>query len=76
MKVKVNGRTVDVLDRACPKKPCFWLGFDKGILIPGQGYRYHTDGRGKPVEYAVCWRRHRFGCPASSECFAQKGGEV
>lgn len=79
MKVKVEGRQVDVFDRDCPARACFWLGFDKGVFAQGRGYtRYHTDAKGNRVEHAVCWRRHRDGCPTDEieRNIAQKGGEV
>lgn len=67
MQVRIDGRSVSVLDRKCPSKPCFWLGFDKGVLVRGQGYRYRTDAEGNRVEHALCWRRHQHGCPTDEE---------
>lgn len=57
MQVKINGRDVT----------CFWLGFHKGTLVPGEGYRYNRDAQGHVVERAICWRWHRDGCPPEAE---------
>jgi len=67
--VRIGGRRVDVLERACASRPCFQLGFDKGTYSPGRGYTsYHRDGRGRRVEKPVCMTRHLRGCPTNSVC--------
>lgn len=63
MLVKIDGRKVDVLDRRCAERPCFWFGFDKGTFVPGRGYTsYHKEER------PVCLQRHLHGCPQKSIC--------
>lgn len=69
MKVKIEGRLVEVLDKDCKNRPCFRLGFDKGSFTPGRGYTsYHKDAKGRTVEYPVCFTRHLRGCPTNSVC--------
>ena len=59
MKVRIEGRVVEVVDEDCPFRSCYHLGFDKGSFTPGVGYtRYHSDG-----DRPVCWTRHMSGCP-------------
>jgi len=67
--VKVDKfKKVDVSHKDCPKRECFWLGFDKGSFVPGRGYtNYHTDSKGKQIEYPVCMRRYLHGCPIVKE---------
>jgi hypothetical protein len=63
MLIKIDGRTVDVLDEKCAKRPCFWLGFNKGTFVQGRGYtKYHAKER------PVCWQRHMSGCPTHTVC--------
>lgn len=64
MKVCIDKRQVDVSRRDCGKRPCFFLGFDRGSYTPGLGYSYYADRK----EYAVCWTRHLNGCPMNSIC--------
>ena len=69
MKVKIDGRLVDVADQDCPNRSCFSLGFDKGSFAQGRGYTsYHTDKKGRRVEHPVCFTRHLRGCPTNSVC--------
>lgn len=68
VKIRDKGQPVDVYDRDCPKRPCYWVGRDKGSYSPGRGYSYHRDRRGKTVERLVCWTRHLHGCPLPSVC--------
>lgn len=63
MKILIDGRNVDVLDRKCAKRDCFVLGFNKGPFVPGRGY---TDPSRKPI--ACCQTRHLQGCPTNSVC--------
>lgn len=68
---KIGKLKVDVLDAKCAKRPCFYLGFDKGSFTQGVGYTsYHRDAKGRIVERPVCWRRHMHGCPHLSVCLA------
>lgn len=77
MKIKIEGRLVDVLGKECAHRPCFSLGFDKGAYTPGRGYTsYHTDGKGKRVERAVCGTRQFRGCPTNSVCPVCRTGDV
>ncbi len=77
MKIKIEGRLVDVLGKECATRPCFSLGFDKGAFTPGRGYTsYHTDSRGKRVERAVCGTRLFRGCPTNSVCSVCRTGDV
>lgn len=63
MKVKIGKRYVDVLRRDCGERPCYALGFDKGVYVQGRGYTsYHK------VAKPVCWTRHMQGCPDNSVC--------
>lgn len=58
MIIKMDGKKVDVCDRNCVSKKCFWLGQDKGTFVQGRGYTsYHKTPRW------VCMRRHLHGCP-------------
>lgn len=69
MKVKIGKFNVDVVDKDCPKRSCYRLGFDKGSYTPGRGYTsYHKDSKGKNIEYPVCMTRHLNGCPCNSIC--------
>jgi len=69
MKVKIGKHAVDVVDRACPKRPCYGLGFDKGSFAFGRGYTsYHKDKKGNLIEHPVCRTRHLYGCPGNSVC--------
>lgn len=64
MKVKIGKFMVDVVDRDCPQRECYMLGFDKGSFTPGVGYTsYHKDG-----DRPVCMTRHLHGCPQNSVC--------
>lgn len=63
MKVKINGKQVEVLDADCRTRSCFLLGQDKGTFVPGRGYTsYHA----KP-EW-VCLQRMLRGCPSAGAC--------
>ena len=50
---------VDVCDKDCPKKSCYWPRPDPGIFTQGQGYRQRTSGS---KEY-LCGTREIKGCP-------------
>jgi len=69
MKVKIGTVSVDVLDRECSNRPCYWLGYDKGSYSQGRGYTsYHKNVQGRRVEFPVCMTRHLRGCPSNSVC--------
>jgi hypothetical protein len=48
---------VDVLNKDCIGKPCYWPRPDPGSFMQGRGY-YNTDRKGW-----VCGTRHAHGCP-------------
>jgi hypothetical protein len=59
--MKIKG--VQVKDRACFKRACYRLGFDRGVFVQGRGYvKYHD----APIK--VCATRHLYGCPVNSVC--------
>lgn len=68
MKVKIGKLRVDVLDKKCPTRPCYTLGFDKGSYTPGRGYTSYHKVNGRFIEYPVCMTRHLNGCPSNSIC--------
>ena len=69
MRILVGKLRVDVALPCCATLPCFCLGFDKGSFSQGRGYTsYHTDAKGKRVEYPVCGTRQYHGCPTVSVC--------
>ncbi|MBU2852931.1 hypothetical protein [Acidithiobacillus ferriphilus] len=49
--------TVDVYDRDCLKKSCYWPRPNPGSFAQGRGY-YNTHVKGW-----VCGTRHAHGCP-------------
>ncbi len=49
--------TVDVCDRGCLKKPCYWPRPNPGSFTQGRGYRSTCD------KGWVCGTRHAHGCP-------------
>lgn len=52
---------VDVADKECPKRECYWPRPDPGIFTQGVGYRTRYPGR-KPDW--LCGNREIRGCPA------------
>jgi len=63
VKVRHEGKLVDVLKKDCLSRSCFMLGFDKGTYVQGRGYTsYHKKER------PVCMTRHLNGCPHHSIC--------
>jgi hypothetical protein len=61
--VRIQKKSVDVLDQDCKTRSCFTLGADKGTFVAGRGYTsYHKEQRW------VCWRRHTQGCPSTGTC--------
>jgi len=51
-------RKVDMLDRKCPRRPCYWPRQDPGTFVQGRGYR----SRPGPVKW-LCGEREIRGCP-------------
>ena len=54
------GKPVDVSDRDCPRRACYWPRPDPGVYTQGVGYR--TRNPGKPAEW-LCGTREARGCP-------------
>lgn len=52
---------VDVSDKECPKRECYWPRPDPGVFSQGVGYRTRNQGR-KPDW--LCGNREIRGCPA------------
>ena len=52
------GKMVDMLDKACLKRKCYWARSDPGIFTQGQGYR----SRGYDAGW-LCGHREINGCP-------------
>ena len=63
MKIKVKGikQPVDVSDKDCPKRSCFWPRSDPGTFTQGVGYKTRTDAYGK-IGW-LCGNREIRGCP-------------
>jgi hypothetical protein len=55
---KTLRKTVDVLDRGCPRKQCYWPRQDPGVFVQGVGYRQ----RPGPIQW-LCGTREAKGCP-------------
>ena len=49
---------VDVSDKDCPNRPCYWPRPDPGVFSQGQGYR----SRGYNAGW-MCGTREAHGCP-------------
>jgi len=49
-------RPVDVLDKNCPKKPCYWPRKDPGSFSQGVGYKSRSNDW-------ICGTREISGCP-------------
>ena len=56
---KELGVSVDVCDRACPFRECYWPRQDPGVFTQGVGYR----SRPGPRKW-LCGRREINGCPS------------
>ena len=63
MKVKDKNvkQMVDVSDKECPTRECYWPRPDPGVFTQGVGYR--TRYPGKKPEW-LCGNREIRGCPA------------
>jgi len=56
---KIN-QMVDVCEKGCPNRPCYWPRQNPGSFVQGRGYRSYRDKRDK--EY-ICGTRNIHGCP-------------
>ena len=58
MKIKdrKSGKLVDVSEKDCPNRPCYWPRPDPGIFNQGQGYRFRSNDW-------LCGTREIRGCP-------------
>jgi|GEM_PF-5144040 len=63
MKVRYQGREVDVVAKVCPQLPCFTCEPDKGPFVQGRGYVRIPER----LTY-VCGTRHLHGCPMVARC--------
>ena len=62
IKDKNEKRMVDVSDKDCPKRKCYWAREDPGVFTQGVGYRRRE---GKPIW--LCGNREIHGCPINKE---------
>jgi len=53
-------RDVDVRERACFDRPCYWPRQNPGSFVQGRGYRAYGDARDKEW---ICGTRDVRGCP-------------
>jgi hypothetical protein len=60
MKIRIEEREVEVLDRLCPFRSCLWIGEWKGALVRGVGYRYAP----RSQWHLLCFQRSEHGCPS------------
>jgi hypothetical protein len=60
IKDKELKKMVDVADKDCCKKKCYWPRQDPGTFTQGQGYKYRSN------DY-VCGTREINGCPLNPE---------
>jgi len=60
VKDKNHKELVDVCDRDCLQRPCYWPREDPGVFTQGVGYRSRNE-RGKPDW--LCGNREIRGCP-------------
>jgi hypothetical protein len=51
---------VDVCDKDCPKRDCYWPRTDPGVFVQGRGYRSRGS---KPSNEYICGTREIHGCP-------------
>jgi hypothetical protein len=47
---------IDVYDRDCPARPCYWPREDPGVFVDGRGYHGGSDRW-------LCGTRQIHGCP-------------
>lgn len=60
--------TVDLLDKDCLNRKCYWPRLDPGFFIPGQGYRQRSCKVGW-----LCGTREVKGCPKNMSNGSAKG---
>ena len=60
MKIKDKNHRVkvDVAEKECPDRKCYWPRPDPGVFLPGRGYRQLSMPRGW-----LCGTREARGCP-------------
>lgn len=58
---KSLNKWVDVCDKDCPKRTCYWPRQDPGSFTQGVGYRTRTNAKGG-IDW-LCGRREINGCP-------------
>ena len=58
---KALKKWVDVCDKDCPKRPCYWPRQDPGSFAQGVGYRTRLNAKGG-IDW-LCGRREINGCP-------------
>jgi len=59
VKDKEYKKYVDVSDKECPKRHCYWPRSDSGIFVQGRGYRSRG---GKESKNYICGTRAISGC--------------
>ena len=62
MKVKDKNLNVyvDVCDKECPERICYWARPDPGVFTPGKGYKARCN---TPSKEYICGTRAIHGCP-------------
>jgi hypothetical protein len=58
-------KMVDVSDKDCPTKECYWPRLDPGSFTQGIGYRHRSDDW-------LCGTREAHGCPPDKEKTEEK----
>ena len=53
-------KEVNVCDKDCPNRPCYWPRTNPGSFQIGKGYRYYNDSRD---DEWLCGTREIHGCP-------------
>jgi hypothetical protein len=56
IKDKVLKKIVDVYDKSCPARKCYWAREDPGTFTQGQGYKFRSNNW-------LCGTREIKGCP-------------
>ena len=56
-------KDIDVRDKECPKRDCYWPRQDPGAFSPGAGYS-QRDPHQKKITW-ICGTRDIRGCPVS-----------
>jgi len=59
-KDKMLKKEIDVYDKLCPYRPCYWPRQNPGVFQNGKGYQAYGDSRDQ--EWA-CGTRVIHGCP-------------